>query len=81
MILTTPNSTRPRYGHGMPFATFRISLTRDGDDIVLKCEHPQCHRDFHAFTPKEKDAYNAVLAFVVDEAGKVFHRLNTTESR
>ena len=69
MEISIPNNKTPKWATRAPFAEFRLVLRRDGEGITLFTPPPKCYRDFSGFTGAEKDAYNAVLAHVVDTAG------------
>ena len=74
MTVTIPNNKTPQYATRDPFAEFRIILRRSGEKITLEIPQPKCYRDFHNFTGAEKDAYNAIVAHVVDTAGAAMRK-------
>ena len=74
MTVTIPNNKTPQYATRDPFAEFRIILRRSGEKITLDIPTPKCYRDFHNFTGTEKDAYNAIVAHVVETAGAAMRK-------
>ena len=69
MTMTIPNTRTPPNGYGLPFAEFRLILKRNHcGDVELEIPKPKCFRDFHNFTGVEKDAYNNLVAHIVEGA-------------
>lgn len=81
MTVTIPNNKTPKFSTRDPFAEFRLILRRDGEKITLDIPTPKCYRDFHNFTGTEKDAYNAIVAHVVETAGAALRKAARNDPR
>ena len=75
MEITIPNSRTPKFATRDPFAEFRLILKRDGENITLEIPKPKCFRDFHRFTGAEKDAYNAIVTYLVETSSTALKKV------
>lgn len=68
------NTQTPRSNFRLPIASFRVELSRDGENIVLDTPQPVCARQFHSFTVGERIAYQNIVRFILDQSQEAMAR-------